>query len=192
MGARKIRWRKTFRAVHRDIGYAVAALTLAYCISGVAVNHIDDWNPNYSFHEEQIDIGALPNADYQAMQDHVVASLQINPRVVKGHFMETETQFRVFLSNAEEVSVDVRNGQGLFKQVKTRAVLYELNSLHLNNIKGWWTWIADLFAILLVVLALTGIFMMKGKRGLVGRGKWFLATGFVVPGIFIWYIVVGA
>jgi hypothetical protein len=192
MKGRRIRWRKTFRALHRDIGYTVAALTLAYCISGVAVNHMDDWNPNYTFTEEKVDVGALPTGDYQAMQQHVVLGLNIDPSAVKGHFMETETLFRVFLLNAEEVSVDIRNGRGLFKKVETRAVLYELNALHLNNIKGVWTWVADLFAILLIILALTGIFMMKGKRGLTGRGKWFLAGGFVVPAIFIWYIVAGA
>ena len=192
MSWRKIRWRKTFRALHRDIGYAVAALTLAYCISGIAVNHIHDWNPNYRFTEQKVDIGALPTGSYAAMQQHVMTALSIDERKVKGHFMETETQFRVFLTNAEEVSVDVRSGKGLFKKVTTRTLLYELNALHLNNIKGIWTWIADLFAILLMLLAITGIFMMKGKRGLAGRGKWFLAAGFAVPTAFIWYIIAGA
>jgi hypothetical protein len=192
MKKRKIRWRKTFRAVHRDVGYSVAALTLAYSISGVAVNHIEDWNPNYTFTQEAVDLGKLPDSDYQAMQQHVVEGLKIDQRLVKGHFMETETQFRVFLSNAEEVSVDTRTGKGLFKRVKTRAVLYEFNVLHLNSIKGIWTWVADLFAVLLIILALTGIFMMKGKRGIEGRGKYFLAGGFAVPAIFIWYIVAGA
>jgi hypothetical protein len=189
---RKIRWRKTFRALHRDIGYAVAALTLAYCISGIAVNHIDDWNPNYTFTNEKVDIGALPTTDYQAMQKHVVIGLGLDESRVKGHVMELNDVFRVFLENAEEVTVDVRTGKGLFKKVETRAVLYELNALHLNNIKGWWTWIADLFALLLIILVLTGIVMMKGNRGLMGRGKWFLGAGLVVPAGFIWYIVAGA
>lgn len=189
---RKIRWRHTFRVLHRDIGFTVAALTLAYSISGIAVNHIEDWNPNYTFTNEKVDVGALPQGDYGAMQEQVVAKLEIDRAKVKGHFMESETLFRVFMANAEEVSVDPRDGKGLFKKVKTRAVLYELNALHLNNIKGVWTWIADLFALLLIILVLTGVSMMKGNRGLYGRGKWFVAAGFVVPGIFIWYIVTGA
>ena len=102
-----IRWRKLFRSLHRDIGYVVAALTLAYSISGIAVNHIEDWNPNYTFANTRIDVGALPVGDYQAMQDHIVGALNLDVRAVKGHFMETETLFRVFLQNSEEVSVDV-------------------------------------------------------------------------------------
>ncbi len=191
MASRKIRWRKWFRAFHRDIGYVVAALTLAYSISGIAVNHIEDWNPNYTFSNTEIDVGALPVGDYQAMQQYVVTSLKINPRAVKGHFMETETLFRVFLRNTEEVSVDIHTGKGLFKRVETRAVLYDLNRLHLNSIKGIWTWVADIFAVMLIVLVLTGLFMMKGSRGLAGRGKWFVGIGLAIPIVFIWFIAAG-
>ncbi len=192
MPGRKIRWRKLLRAVHRDVGYVIAALTLAYSISGIAVNHIEDWNPNYTFSNTRIEVGGLPIGDYQAMQDHVVAALSIPQKAVKGHFMETETLFRVFLRNSEEVSVDIRTGKGLFKQIKTRPVLYEINSLHLNSIKGIWTWVADVFALLLIILVLTGVFMMKGNRGITGRGKWFLGAGLAIPVAFIWFIVAGA
>ncbi len=191
MASRKLRWRKWFRSFHRDIGYLVAALTLAYSISGIAVNHMEDWNPNYTFSDTQIDVGALPVGDYQAMQLYVISSLGIDARTVKGHFMETETLFRVFLTNTEEVSVDIRTGKGLFKQINTRPVLYDLNRLHLNAIKGWWTWIADLFAGMLIILVLTGVFMMKGSRGITGRGKWFVGVGLAIPVVFIWFIAAG-
>lgn len=175
--------------LHRDIGNFVAALTLVYCISGIAVNHIEDWNPNYQFSQEEINIGALPEGSYPDMQRYVVKSLDIDPASVRGHFMETDSQFRVFLDNTEEVSVDIHTGQGLFKQVKTRALFYEMNALHLNNIKGAWTWIADIFAVLLIFLAITGIFIMNGRQGLTGRGKWFLAAGLVVPVVFSWFVI---
>ena len=35
-----MKWRKWFRILHRDIGYVAVALTLAYGLSGIAVNHI--------------------------------------------------------------------------------------------------------------------------------------------------------
>jgi hypothetical protein len=43
-----VHWRKLFRALHRDIGYVAVSLTLAYALSGLAVNHIDDWRPSTS------------------------------------------------------------------------------------------------------------------------------------------------
>jgi hypothetical protein len=43
----EINWRKWNRAIHRDLGYLCFGLTLIYTISGIAMNHIQDWNPNY-------------------------------------------------------------------------------------------------------------------------------------------------
>jgi hypothetical protein len=186
-----MKWRKLFRALHRDIGYVVAALTLAYSISGLAVNHIEDWNPNYKFGQEEVAIGALPSGDLQAMEDHVVGALKIPRRQVRGHFQESETQFRVFLTDGQEVKVDIASGKGIFKKLSRRTVLFEVNALHLNNLKGIWTWIADLFAISLIVLVITGLFMMKGKRGIEGRGKWFVGAGLLVPIAFVVYLYSG-
>ena len=35
------------RAVHRDIGYLAVGFTVIYALSGIAMNHIDDWDPNF-------------------------------------------------------------------------------------------------------------------------------------------------
>ena len=79
----------------------------------------------------------------------------------------------------------------MMKRIATRTFLYEVNALHLNTIKGIWTWVADLFAVALFVLAITGVFMMKGRRGITGRGKWFVGAGFLIPIAFIWYMYSG-
>lgn len=179
------KWRKTFRVVHRDIGYATAALVIAYCISGLAVNHAEDWNPNYDIEETAVDIGPLPGDSYDAMEAHVVEALDLDPAAVRGRLMDTETVFRLYLPEGSEVRVDIRDGKGTMKMVRTRFFLYEVNALHLNSIKGIWTWVADLFAIALLVLTITGIFIHKGRQGIAGRGKWFLGAGLLIPVVFI-------
>ena len=40
--------RKWSRILHRDIGFFFIGTTLIYAISGIALNHMADWNPNYS------------------------------------------------------------------------------------------------------------------------------------------------
>nr|MCU0409567.1 hypothetical protein [Bacteroidales bacterium] len=40
---------KLNRITHRDIGYLIAGLTIIYALSGIALNHKHDWNPNYVF-----------------------------------------------------------------------------------------------------------------------------------------------
>lgn len=187
-----MKWRKLFRVTHRDIGYAVSALVIAYSISGIAVNHIDDWNPNYSIEETEVDVGPVPMDSYDAMEAHIVDALSLNPNTIRGRVMDSETAFRLFLPGGGEVSVDVRDGRGVQKTIDTRLLLYEVNALHLNNIKGAWTWIADIFAICLLLLVFTGLFIHKGSQGLAGRGKWFVGAGLLVPIGFILYMYYGA
>jgi hypothetical protein len=54
--------------IHRDLGYLCFGLTIIYVISGVAVNHIQDWNPNYVI-ERQTDTIDLSGVD---ISDHLV------------------------------------------------------------------------------------------------------------------------
>ena len=42
-----------------------------------------------------------------------------------------------------------------------------------------------------MLLALTGMFMMKGRGGLAGRGKWFVLAGLAVPVAAIAYLYAG-
>jgi hypothetical protein len=184
-------WRRWFRTFHRDIGYVVVALTIAYSISGIAVNHIDDWNPNYSYDERSIDIGPLPPGSLVEREAYVIAKLGLARTEVRGHFQESDSDFRVFLDEGQEVRVNTLTGRGTHKRITQRAGFFEVNALHLNNLKGAWTYIADAFAVCLLILALTGVSMMKGDRGFLGRGKYFVGAGLLVPIAAIIYMYWG-
>lgn len=183
-----MRWRKWFRALHRDVGYVAVALTLAYALSGLAVNHLDDWNPNYKFTSSSLDLGPIPDGTLDARAAYVVGKLGVDPAIVRGHFQENDHELRVFLVEGQEARLDLRTGKGTLKSLSTRPVLFEVNALHLNNLKGAWTYVADVFALALMFLAITGSVMMKGDRGIAGRGKYFIAAGLLIPVGFIIYM----
>lgn len=185
-----MKWRGAFRLVHRDVGYTAVALTLAYGLSGLAVNHIDDWNPSYRFSTDEVALGPLPPGTPAEQAAHVVRALRLDPAKVRGHLQDSATVLRVYLHDGEEVQVDVRSGRGEHKHVTRRPVLFQVNALHLNNLKGAWTYVADVFAVMLMVLALTGASMMKGPAGFWGRGKWFVGAGLLVPLGFVLYLLV--
>ncbi len=46
---------------------------------------------------------------------------------------------------------------------------------------------SDIFAVLLITISMTGLFVIKGKKGIRGRGKWFIAGGMMLP-IIAWLI----
>jgi uncharacterized protein len=186
-----MRWRHLFRVLHRDIGYVAVALILAYACSGVAVNHIDHWNPNYQYDTRSVDIGPLPTGSLAEMEAYVVTRLQLDRASVRGHFQSSQHELRVYLDEGQEATLDIRTGRGTLKALSQRVGFFEVNALHLNNLKGVWTYVADLFAIALAVLALTGMTMMKGDRGLFGRGKYFVGGGLLIPVAAILYMYWG-
>ena len=63
-------------------------------------------------------------------------------------------------------------------------MLSSLNRLHYNPSR-WWTVFSDVFLVSLVVIVLSGLVMMRGPKGLWGRGGIELIAGILVPLLFI-------
>src|SRR5262245_52907844 len=51
-------WRLWLRSVHRDAGYVVVGLTFVYALSGLAINHVSQWNPNFREYQKTYELGA--------------------------------------------------------------------------------------------------------------------------------------
>jgi uncharacterized protein len=76
--------------------------------------------------------------------------------------------------------LDLTAKTGVYERARRRPFIYQTNVLHRNSLKGW-KWASDVFGVLLIVLPVSGWFMLKGKTGVIGRGKWFIAAGMVPP-----------
>ncbi len=181
--------RKLIRVLHRDVGYFCVGLTLFYAVSGLAVNHIDDWNPSYSRSAESIELGPL-TGDIDEMEQAVIKGAGLEASEVRGRHRPDPRTFIVFLPNGGEAKVAVATGKGTVARITTRPFIFESNVLHLNHLKGLWTYVADAFSILLILLAITGMFILKGRKGLGGRGKWFVSAGIALPVAFLVYYYV--
>jgi len=59
------------------------------------------------------------------------------------------------------------------------------NWLHLNRGKKAWTSFADAYAAALLFLALSGMFMLPGRKGLAGRGAVFVLLGAAIPILYV-------
>jgi hypothetical protein len=178
----QFKWRKWNNILHRDIGYTVVALTLIYGISGLAVNHIADWNPNYKIDKELITIARIETTDKDSMVSEALKKLQLAEEPTNTFRPDPETLQLFF--DSKTYSIDMPTGNVLIEHTRPRRVLYEMNQLHLNAPKGIWTFIADLFALSLIMMAITGMFMLKGPTGITGRGKWFIAAGTLIPALY--------
>jgi len=178
--------RKWNRVIHRDLGYIAVGLTLIYAISGFVVNHVHDWNPNYEISHVKSNIGAveLNSNEMDIIVKDILQKLSL-PSNYKTTFRPEPDILRIFIED-NTIDVNIKTGNVAQEIVKTRPLIYEMNFLHLNHPKKVWTYVADLYAISLAVLAITGLFVLKGKQGIKGRGAWLTAAGIILPIIFLW------
>ncbi|MFT7621942.1 MAG: hypothetical protein ACI9WU_001107 [Myxococcota bacterium] len=181
---RKLRWRPWLRALHRDFGYLVVGFTLIYAVSGLAVNHIGDegWDPNFTTSDATHRLGPLAG-DTDAIVAAVAGQLNID-----------ETPDDVYRASADRIDVTYAHrslvitpttGAVIDQGQKPRFLLRVANWLHLNRGKRAWTWFADGYAVLLLFLACSGMFMLPGKKGLIGRGGILVTIGILVPALFV-------
>lgn len=183
----RARWRRWNAAIHRDLGYLCAGLTVVYAISGVAVNHTADWNPNYRTVERTVALdGDLAAGDpgAPAFAAAVLERLGVEEES-RGSFRPDPGTLQIFLGEGTSVTVDVAAHTATLEAVRDRRGLRQVNFLHLNHPKRLWTWMADAYALALALLAVTGLFVLRGRNGITGRGAWLTAIGVAVPALFL-------
>jgi len=180
-----MKWRRVVRIIHRDIGYVTVVLTIIFSISGIALNHIEDWNPNYIVEKTTTNIQPISDSVYtaDAAREYVVAQLSISDSI-KSQFRSSPNEIDLFLEG-KTISANLSTGIVSTETIEKRVVFKEMNFLHLNTPKKLWKWISDLFAASLIILAITGLFMIKGKNGFRGRGKWLFVLGMFIPILFL-------
>lgn len=177
--------RKWSRIVHRDFGYLFFGITVIYAVSGIALNHLKDWNPNYSV--ELVEFNTTRNLQKSTELETNIKKLVedvADGDNYKKYYYPNDDQLKIFLSGGSSIVVNISTGDGYAELLKKRPLFYQVNYLHYNP-NNWWTWFSDIFAGALIVFALTGLIMVKGKKGITGRGAWLTAVGLLIPLIFL-------
>jgi hypothetical protein len=180
----KFNWRKWCRIVHRDLGYLFFGVTVAYCVSGLALNHVRNWNPNYSVAREERAVAApglekhLTKADVKDLlaQAGVQGAYQ-------SHYSPAEGQLKVFFEGGNAV-LDQASGKLVIESLHRRPLLNTFNRLHLNPGR-WWTWFADVFTVALLVVAISGLFLLRGHHGITRRGGLLVLIGIAIPTVLV-------
>lgn len=178
--------RKLNRAVHRDLGYFFFGMTIIYAISGVALNHRHEWNPNYIIQQEEFTVN-VPEDPSEIDENYVMAFLEVveEERNYKTHLVAGEN-LRIFIEGGS-VEVNITSGEANMETIRKRPFFNQINFLHYNTPRKLWTWFSDAYAAGLFLLAVSGLFILKGKNGIKGRGAWLTGAGIIIPLIFLFF-----
>ncbi len=177
--------RKWSRILHRDIGFFFIGATIIYGLSGIALNHLNDWNPNYSVQLDDFntELNLKKSGD---LEENILKLLDDidNRDNYKKHYFPEKKYLKIFLKGGSSVIVNTETGDGQAEYLRKRAIFYDVNYLHYNPHK-WWMWFSDIFAGALIFLAITSVFMVRGKKGALGRGGIYIALGIIIPVLFL-------
>lgn len=177
--------RPLIRALHRDAGYLAVGLTVVYAVSGIAVNHVADYkNGDASFIKTERDLTLGPIAgDENAVAEKVRARLGIR-ELPKEAFQTGKDEVQI---SWEKRTITVHPSTGALHEEaqEPRFFVRFANWLHLNRGKKAWTYVADTYAFALLGLAFSGLFMIPGRKGLIGRGAVLALVGALIPVVYV-------
>ncbi|MFV0554409.1 MAG: PepSY-associated TM helix domain-containing protein [Mangrovibacterium sp.] len=172
--------RKYLRIWHRDLGFLLVGVSLVYAISGILLNHMGGKDPAFKTEEGSVQFERKLNEESLDLLWKQHDNLPELKRIMQ----LDEDHYRLMLKGGIGV-YSASTGLVDYEKHERRELVYWINRLHYSKVKGW-NVMADFFAASLIFFALSGLLMVKGKKGIAGRGKWFLIAGLLIPIIYIW------
>ncbi len=175
--------RRLLRILHRDLGYYIVAMTIVYALSGIYLNHRHDFNPDYQIFVTDFQVDQPVNTNISGEEVKEIIQSVNSELVFKKHYINNEGLIKIFIESGEAV-INPNTGKGTVQYLKRRPLIFEMNMLHRASIGTLWKWISDIMALILIFVAVSGLFLLKGKRGFNRWGWWLTIAGIVVPLFF--------
>ncbi|MBN2069048.1 MAG: PepSY-associated TM helix domain-containing protein [Opitutales bacterium] len=182
----QLKWRKIFRVLHRDLGYFFFGAIVVYGLSGIALNHRRDWNPSYVVHTAVYTVAPQPD-NLDADQVRTLLAQQGITGRYKKHYAPDADSIRIFIDGGTATLMPA-SGQLTVETVSPRPFFHTANKLHFNP-GNLWTWFSDFFAVSLILISVTGLFLLRGKNGMRWRGTILVALGILIPGVIAFFSI---
>lgn len=176
-------WNKSItrllRNWHRDLGYFTVALTVVYALSGIFLTHKDKF-PVLSMYETYSQYPAeLSIAGFSEQWEKQNPTLTLNKCYEKHKYVN-------FFYKGGKGKYQTETGTVTIINYKKHKFIAFVNGLHFNQMK-YWKWVASFFCVCLIFLALSGLFIVKGKKGFKKRGLWIMIAGLVLVIVFLFF-----
>ncbi|MGO4820901.1 MULTISPECIES: PepSY-associated TM helix domain-containing protein [unclassified Flavobacterium] len=173
-----------FRNLHRDLGYFYIGLIVSFAFSGLMMNHRDSWHPEkYTTETKAIEV-QLPeenqlNEDFaKELGEKLGIQDKMRRQAVK------KGTYKISFEK-HDVEIDMETGKGEIVSFFKTPIISQSMSLH-KNTSNFWIYYSDIFAISLIIIALTGTIMIKaGKFSWKNRGWKLAVAGVIFPLIFL-------
>ncbi|GHN02898.1 hypothetical protein WSM22_43870 [Cytophagales bacterium WSM2-2] len=175
----------TARNTHRDIAYFYVGLIISFALSGIFLNHRQSWHPRrYTYDKKEITIPVPTDSINEKFIKNFTAQQGIEDQLRR--FNAENDKLRIsYVSH--DVSVDLKTGKGTIEGYRVTPLLGQMTQLHQDTSK-WWIYYSDIFGIAMLTIALTGMFIEKGRLSFRSRGWKLALIGIIFPLVFLFLL----
>ena len=120
-----MKWRKLNRILHRDLGYFFFGMTIIYALSGIALNHIDDWNPSYVITRKNISLQEIPSSKAAINREYAINVVDHYDEkdAFKNYYFPEPDMLKIFIEDGS-IEVNIHSGEGkIEKSMKDSAAI---------------------------------------------------------------------
>lgn len=176
--------KKTLRNLHRDLGYFYIGLIVSFAFSGLMMNHREAWHPEkYTSETKAIEVQLPEESEInEDFAKDLGKKLGIDDKFRRQRIKKN--QFTISFEK-HDVEIDMKTGKGEIVSFFKTPIISQSMSLH-KNTSSFWIYYSDIFAISLIIIALTGTIMIKaGKFSFKERGWKLAVAGVIFPLLFL-------
>ena len=177
----------TARNTHRDLAYYFVGLIIAFAFSGIFLNHRQSWNPRrYTYQVKEVTIPAMMK---EQVTDSFIANFTAQQQIednLRRFAVDDKNTLRISYT-MNDVTIDLTTGKGKIESYRTTPLLGQMTQLHIDTSK-WWIYYSDVFGMAMLTIAITGMFIEKGKNSFRQRGWWLALLGMIFPLIFLFLL----
>ena len=175
------------RNLHRDLGYFYIGLIISFALSGILMNHRDQFHAEkYNVETKNIEV-KLPNKEAitEDFSKNIIKQFDVADTYRK-HKIKGET-LRISFKNTD-VEVDINTGKGELTTYNKTPIISQMMKLH-KSTSNWWIYYGDIFGLSLITIAITGAIMIPaGKFSFKNRGWKLALAGVIIPLIVLFFI----
>lgn len=187
---------KICRWIHVYLSTVLFSLFLFFCVTGLFLNHTQWFKSDQSTSVSQIELpenlAAIAKEDQENARKQLESFIENRFGLFKPRQITLDREFNEWRFDyplpAGYAYIIVENESGLIELEHQEGSLVSLlNDLHKGRHTGTaWSWVIDISAILLSLMALSGLFILFQQAKWRVHGVLFIIIGTIIPWLIYW------
>ncbi len=171
------------RTIHRNLAFFYVGLIISFAFSGILNNHRETWKvkTNYTYETEEFRIPVPVNMEDFNSKAKIAA-------FAKKHYPNSKflgsrirnNELRAFFKDNTILDLNFFLGVGTIEYRRKVPIIGHSLFLHKFS-NDFWVFYSDIFALSLIIIAITGLLLPRGKYSFKKSGWKLTLLGLLVP-----------